>query len=462
MIGSQRLLASKARPGRDPAEPTTAIARTLLLIVTAGLAAAGVRVLSGAPIAALAVGSAMLGVLVFGGRRAAIVVISLGAGTLTWMGVAIPVGDIGPRIPLPPVMVSCMALVTLLPSVSRGVIKPQWPLVAPALIIVGGAVAALWSRNTESWIPLLQLALGTIPPSVLFMRLRPAIDEATVLLSGFVLGTLASVALGLATLQDASGRAIGLTAQPNQFAMSCLVCLPIAWWLCRNRGRRWPSVVFPAIAALLVSGILGSGSRSGLLGLVVLLLVASWHRFGVTKTMVLSAGLFVAFVLVHPPLPETAATERLAGVVSTRRSDEGRLALMNLALRRIETGNEVIGVGFVWEEQPHNLLLAVWGGAGLIGLLGLFMIIMGARSMLFSFTSDNLEWATTAAFVAFLAAVSLNNLLGAPFAWYALALGAYAKGSGLLRCRLGLSHGSSSWRARPFEVRRFSRRPMST
>lgn len=83
--------------------------------------------------------------------------------------------------------------------------------------------------------------------------------------------------------QPGLGQAYGNLRQRNQFATLCSMGLAALWWWAQQAGAgqssvqsRWRALGTVALAALLGAAVAASGSRTGLLQLVLLLLLGAW------------------------------------------------------------------------------------------------------------------------------------------------------------------------------------------
>jgi O-antigen ligase len=192
--------------------------------------------------------------------------------------------------------------------------------------------------------------------------------------------------------------------------------------------------------AVLLAGILQSGSRSGLVALAVVGLVLA-YRFGGTyaaAAFTLVGAVAYAGLAYIPALAGLPAIARLVDSSATENSDEGRIELMRQALGAILDGNYVIGTGFVADRLPHNVLLFVWGGFGLLGLVVFLWVVTVLVAPAVNRQATALSAALALGCLGFLTAVALNNLVGAGFFWLI---------AGLSMFRIVEPHGSSP--ARP-------------
>ncbi|ASL28081.1 O-antigen ligase family protein [Azotobacter chroococcum] len=150
-----------------------------------------------------------------------------------------------------------------------------WPLLLAFLAFYMTSLA-FSSHLGLSLQQLRQLAVGLVLFSltVLFGRDLdlPALARVLVL----SVASTCVVAL-LSTSTQPASRAIGLLADPNYFALLISVALPLALLLV-VRAPRWPQRLFwLAPLLLLLAGLGRTGSRSGLLVVLLTVAIAAWH-----------------------------------------------------------------------------------------------------------------------------------------------------------------------------------------
>jgi hypothetical protein len=208
--------------------------------------------------------------------------------------------------------------------------------------------------------------------------------------------------------------------------MMAVMGLPLVWLLFKGSARRHHlSVIVPAIAAtaVLLSGVLYSGSRSGVLALAVVTIILVHRMFGVFSSL-LAAGLSLTLIaLVGLPSVDTPATERLSSSTNTAQSDAARLDAMRNGLDQLSGSRWLLGTALPdGQDLPHNIVLLVWIGMGLLGLIAFFTIVWHSQQPLFRRSSDIEAWGLAVAITGFLLALSVNNALPAPPAWLILAL----------------------------------------
>jgi len=139
-----------------------------------------------------------------------------------------------------------------------------------------------------------------------------------------VLSVASTCMVALATTsQQPASRAIGLLADANYFALLISVASPLALLLA-IRAPRWPQRLFwLALLVLLLAGLGRTGSRSGLLVLLLSLSIAAWHYRVQLKLLVtrrigwLILALAVAVPLAPSLLPDSFI-QRLEALASLK------------------------------------------------------------------------------------------------------------------------------------------------
>lgn len=110
------------------------------------------------------------------------------------------------------------------------------------------------------------------------------------------------VGLGLAVSAGFSGRAAGLHFNPNTYAFMCL----LGFGLDLGLRKRLPWWALPVTTPCFVAGVLASGSRGALLGILIAPAYLLLRRRGRERSARIAAAMLVGFsVLLVAPLPGT-------------------------------------------------------------------------------------------------------------------------------------------------------------
>jgi O-antigen ligase len=185
-------------------------------------------------------------------------------------------------------------------------------------------------------------------------------------------------------------RMVGVDAtfsDPNAFASTVVHSLPLAlaaWVLCRDRRQCALVLVYVALSVLCV---LLTGSRAGLVGLIVL--IGCFLPTMLRRKRVLALGLVVSIPLLWAILPDylkgrfETLVDSSAGPRNAQDSAEGRTRGLLDGIRLWEA-NPVLGVGpgmfgraAGTGFQAHNLYGQTLGELGTLGAIALVMIVGG-------------------------------------------------------------------------------------
>ena len=184
-------------------------------------------------------------------------------------------------------------------------------------------------------------------------------------------------------------RAAGLRADPNETAMLLVVGIPIAWYLALNAGTRYWKAVYYAAVPLIMWGMVLTGSRGGLLALVLVIAMIIMNRPSVKK--ILSSLLVLVAVIATAPGVLLDRTDRMVGEEKDG-SIQKRTELLIIGLK-VVTQKPLLGVGpgnigqaivayeyrghaeaevpsYLFGEAftvAHNLFLEMFGELGIIG-----------------------------------------------------------------------------------------------
>jgi hypothetical protein len=239
--------------------------------------------------------------------------------------------------------------------------SPYWRVFRPlilgiCIIAVGGVAGALAEPNTPfiysangvsadisglggNIAALLRLLIGSLGPFALFLLARPDRRVLKQIVTAFVAGGLVSALVGLLLPGFRQGpRVMGLTPHPvhfgtlSVFAIGCALALLLG---SQRRLRLLPLVVLP----ILVAGLLESGSRAALGGLVALCLLLGplTRRRSVMAGALLGAaslGLVLSLGLVRFEGENALGRALNPESRSALASDEARTELRDRALDR--------------------------------------------------------------------------------------------------------------------------------
>lgn len=289
---------------------------------------------------------------------------------------------------------------------------------------------------------------------VTFIRTRRHVLLLTFSVVGFLLVAAPNAAMNalratggdVERIRAASDLGIQGTGNANRLAFLCAVGIALAAYAAREYRSRWVSLASGAAITLLVTTIVLSGSRSGVLNLVILcalLLPGSppaWRRrlvaLVVAAVLLLGGLLIVAETGHSTPRAEPrgagvrAQLERITNFMVTERGEEGagslrhRLELLGVGLRILQD-HPLVGVGvgnFRWlsVEEYGNRLRSAMHNSYLLTLVEGGVLLMVPYLLLFRSTWS--ELATTRALSRRVRAPGLGWLVEATRAMFVLFL----------------------------------------
>ncbi|HUR17532.1 MAG TPA: O-antigen ligase family protein [Acidimicrobiales bacterium] len=244
-------------------------------------------------------------------------------------------------------------------------------------------------------------------------------------------GATANALWALVVSPTVWGRRAGLASHPNSLGLVCVLGTGLALGFCLS-DRGIPRRVAEASCALLAVGVVLSGSRAALLGLVtavpVVLVLSSRRRLVLpTVAATLLVGGAVLAGALHPPAHGSLG--RLVGDRSTVESDASRDELLRRTGDRIKA-HPLTGEGFQYAHEAHSIYLQALVAGGPLGLAGLALIngmaltaawrALAARRE--AVTGDHSVLAGLAGgYAGYLVAAAFQNSLGERHVWLYLA-----------------------------------------
>jgi O-antigen ligase len=294
------------------------------------------------------------------------------------------------------------------------------------LIGFGGVVGTLVAGYGVSGITdLFRFGLSTLGLLVMFGLWAPDRVSVRLLMWAFLAGAALNAILGSVFLRDGAGRAIGLSAHSNHFAVaSLLACGAGVGLALTSEGAR--RHMASALTALVGFGMVASGSRAAIAGIlafgVLFLMYAKQWRLLI---WCLSGSAVIALLLVSGVVRPTStdALGRLIGKDPTAAlSDDARSTARSSAVRSIEA-NPITGVGFSTAKEAHNVYLQLWAASGLFGLAGAFGLLFGSARMVWvPAKKDILSGALVCSYGGYLVAAAFSTVLWDRYLWLHVAL----------------------------------------
>lgn len=299
-------------------------------------------------------------------------------------------------------------------------------LLSTGLIGFGGLIGTLvGGQGLSGIVDLVRFGLSTLGLLVLFGLWAPDRASLRLLLWAFLAGAALNAILGSFFLRDAAGRAIGLSAHSNHFAIaSLLACGAGVGLALTSEGAR--RHVASALTALVGFGMVASGSRAAIVGIlafgVLFLMYARQWRLLVWSL----SGLAIIVLLVVSGVVRPTSTDALGRLIgkdpTAALSDDARSTARATAVGTIEA-NPITGVGFSTAKDAHNVYLQLWAASGLFGVAGAFGLLYGSARMVWvPAKKDMLLGALVCSYGGYLVAAAFSTVLWDRYLWLHVAL----------------------------------------
>jgi O-antigen ligase len=306
---------------------------------------------------------------------------------------------------------------------------PDFIPVFTSLIIVvfGGLLATVLSQRYVQGAPgLIRFAVSTLAIVALIAMWAPGRREVRTVVWAYVAGAALSAAVALvAGTTLYAGRAVGLANHPNHLGMVSMFACGGAIGLAMT-SRAAVRLVALSFSAMLVLGIVISGSRGALLGsavtfIVVTVSMRNWRVLRLAAVVGIFMVLGGAFGVLH--LPNDNAVDRLLNEdPRTQASNIERRAAVAESVAQIRA-HPITGAGFEYAQSAHSIYLQMWAAAGVIGLFGFFRLYHSVIRLLLRYPStDPLRTVMLATFVGYLTAGVVLNILWDRYVWLFLGL----------------------------------------
>ena len=310
-------------------------------------------------------------------------------------------------------------------------------LVGVGLVAVGGSLSSFASEAVSSGLSsLVRFSAASVGIILIFYMWNPSKIQLFVLTIAVVMSAVGSglYALIVEHASPYNMRVEGLTVHPNHLAMASVLCFGPALALCWRHSIVGLFGVFSSV--VLVLAVYVSGSRAGVLGLAVALLVVmlspkglSLARWLAGVAFVGSAGVVLSEVLSFNQLAlsRNGAIGRLFNEGTTSSvSNQARMSQLTESVAAI-SHNPLLGVGFDTARDAHNLFLQVWSAAGVVGLVGLMLVVwvilvqpwLSVRS---TCSSDMMVYGMLASVAGFLSVSMFQPQIWDRYVWFLLSL----------------------------------------
>jgi O-antigen ligase len=281
---------------------------------------------------------------------------------------------------------------------------PSWLPISAAAILLAGLIAAFRGDVAANMLPAAEFA-GTLlglPLVAAVLIDTPGRLERTV--GWWLLAASLSAIVGAADLAahlgiglrltgadyvDYTHRATGLTLQPNHLGLISAMALPVALVrairpIASGGGLGYKLRNLGYVLALAL-GILVSGSRAGLLAVVVALvalplLQTQRHRVGRLVAVPLVVVALLAVVVLDASVASSLGVitgSRLSGsAAGTSASNDYRITAYATALRQF-ADDPLVGQGFSVARVAHDIYFQLLQAGGIVALAGFVLFFVG-------------------------------------------------------------------------------------
>lgn len=312
-------------------------------------------------------------------------------------------------------------------SGDASVLRWHFPVLGLILLVVVGGLGGSFSAGdqTLSLAELGRFAASSMIVILLFWLWAPPRRTLEQLCWVLVLGASVNAALSL-FLERMGERAMGLSTHPNHLALACSLAMGIALGLILSTSNRSQRLALTACLAVLGVGVMVSGSRAGLVGVVVtvgtfLVVTRRWKLVAVGALAVGLAAVAIFFNLFA--IGDSNAVNRMRGDRSSFEADQARMQMAQETVDTIRV-NPFTGSGFESAKSAHSIYLQLWASAGVLGIIfsvGLF--ILGFKTLReASRRQDYLAMGLASAYAGYLVVGAVSNILWDRYVWVHLAV----------------------------------------
>lgn len=351
---------------------------------------------------------------------------------------------------------------------SRGIhMAPPRLMLAGVTLVLIGALLSLPNAvdGTESFAVVARFVYITVGWFALAGYALRTTRDVSIATNVWVASVAVSGAAAIAQLlAGGSGRMLGFGQHYTDLGGMCAVAvIPALFFLDVDRLHPAHRIASAALAALVLAGLLLSGSVDGFVSAAVGLAIWVWTRGVGRRALATMLGLAALFVMVagaSAQLGLILPADRIASVLSSPDDPSAswyfRLQAFGQAWRWIGD-SPVFGVGFDTASATtatgsgvHNVLLAAWFEGGVFAFAGMVLVLLAAAGAAWrawagsrSVESQRLAAALLAAVGAAITFSMANEILFQRYVWVPVFL-AIALNSLGTRERLSTSHGEAA------------------
>ena len=314
-----------------------------------------------------------------------------------------------------------VGFVVLLPVLLPRPLRAPIPFLTGAMLVLSFSLIAIAIQPglSVSASGALRLTYALIVLPLAFLWWNPSVGRITVLAGSYFVGATADVIYALlikGPLDD--GRYQGATTHPNAFGMSLALALSLVPFL----ASRLPAMSWfiYAVATLPAYGVWVSGSRSALIGVVMLVLLHLIIERSSGALMLLFAGTaLVAASATQAVASGTNGLARLLGTSDSVASNDQRWSHLQDGLDHI-ANHPILGGGFEQIRVAHNIYVQVGAAIGLVALVGFLLILWSVVTPAFRTTGTLHRLAYPA--LVYVLIGQINDTLSDTFIWATVAL----------------------------------------
>lgn len=307
------------------------------------------------------------------------------------------------------------------------VLRWHFPVLGLILLVVAGGLMGSFSAGdqTLSLAELGRFAASSMVVILLFWLWAPSRRTLEQICWVLVLGATVNAVLSL-FLERMGERAMGLSTHPNHLALACSLGIGTALGLIFSTSSNSRRIGLTVCVAALGVGVILSGSRAGLVGVVVtvgtfLVVTRRWRLVGVGA---LAVGMVAAAIYFNLfAIGDSNAVNRIRGDRSSYEADQARLQMANDTVDAIRL-NPITGSGFESAKSAHSIYLQLWASAGVLGLVFAAGLVILTFKILrrASRRGDFLALGLASSYAGYLVLGAVSNILWDRYVWVHLAV----------------------------------------
>jgi O-antigen ligase len=262
---------------------------------------------------------------------------------------------------------------------------------APFSIWAGGAVGTF----TELYVKIILIFVLMVNTLNSPKRIEQLTWLIVVASAYIALRAVADYARGVNLVENGrvKGAVGGMFGNPNDLALNMVAVLPLAASIALRPGTTFRRLFAAGSVMLMLAAVVASHSRSGSVGLVMMMLVLSAYLIRRRPGLVFGTALVIALAL---PLVPSSYWHRLSSITDGTRDETGSRETRRILLRESFEAflvNPLTGVGAgqfrnynpegreqAWRES-HDVVLQVAAELGILGVtIFLFLVVRGAAA----------------------------------------------------------------------------------